>query len=105
MSTECCFSLLIKPASADCNLRCDYCFYSSRSQLYPETTTHRMPDEVLTRMIASYMATDQPQYVFGWQGGEPTLMGVVFFGGLPNCNKNTAVQERWWLTGYKQTPP
>ena len=21
------FSLLIKPASADCNLRCEYCFY------------------------------------------------------------------------------
>lgn len=79
MATKRCFSLLIKPASADCNLRCDYCFYSSRSQLYPETSTHRMTDEVLTRMIASFMATDQPQHAFGWQGGEPTLMGVDFF--------------------------
>jgi uncharacterized protein len=25
------------------------------------------------------MATDQPQYAFGWQGGEPTLMGLPFF--------------------------
>ena len=38
-----------------------------------------MTDEVLERMIATYMATDQPTYSFGWQGGEPTLMGVDFF--------------------------
>lgn len=38
-----------------------------------------MSDEVLEEMIARYMATDQPQYIFGWQGGEPTLMGVEFF--------------------------
>jgi uncharacterized protein len=38
-----------------------------------------MSDEVLERMISSYMATPQEQYIFGWQGGEPTLMGVDFF--------------------------
>lgn len=68
------FSLLIKPTSSDCNLRCDYCFYSSRVDLYPEQIVHRMADDVLSRLIASYMATDQPQYIFGWQGGEPTLI-------------------------------
>lgn len=73
------FSLLVKPASADCNLRCPYCFYLDRSSLYPETTVHRMSDSVLDRMIASYMSTDQPAYSFGWQGGEPTLMGTDFF--------------------------
>jgi uncharacterized protein len=30
-------------------------------------------------MISSYMATEQPTYSFGWQGGEPTLMGPDFF--------------------------
>lgn len=73
------FSLLIKPASADCNLRCDYCFYLDRADLYPETRVHRMTDKVLSRLIASYMATEQPQYIFGWQGGEPTLMGIEFY--------------------------
>jgi len=73
------FSLLIKPASADCNLRCEYCFYLDRSELYPETKKHRMSQEVLERMISSYMALPQQQYTFGWQGGEPTLMGVEFF--------------------------
>ncbi len=73
------FSLLIKPASADCNLRCSYCFYLDHSALYPEEKIHRMSDEILEEMISRYMATDQPQYIFGWQGGEPTLMGVEFF--------------------------
>ena len=30
------FSLLVKPASADCNLRYDYCFYLEKSCLYPD---------------------------------------------------------------------
>lgn len=73
------FTLLIKPACADCNLDCTYCFYSRKAGLYPASATHRMSDAVLEQLIRSYMATPQPQYVFGWQGGEPTLMGVEFF--------------------------
>lgn len=84
------FSLLIKPVSADCNLRCDYCFYLDHARLYPTERRHRMSDETLENMIASYMATDQPQYVFGWQGGEPTLMGVDFFRRVTDLQKKYA---------------
>lgn len=87
------FSLLVKPASADCNLRCDYCFYLQKSSLYPGARRHRMTDEVLERMISTYMATPQPQYVFGWQGGEPTLMGIEFF------RKVTALQKKYGRQG------
>jgi uncharacterized protein len=73
------FTLLIKPAGADCNIRCAYCFYLEKAALYPDTPVHRMKPEVLERLIRSYMATEQPQYAFGWQGGEPTLMGLDFF--------------------------
>ncbi len=73
------FSLLIKPTSADCNLNCDYCFYLEKHRIYPATKRHRMNDEVLEQIIASYMNTPQPVYYFGWQGGEPTLMGLDFF--------------------------
>jgi len=83
------FSLLIKPTSADCNLRCAYCFYLKKSGLYAETKKHRMSDEVLEKMISSYLATDQPVYAFGWQGGEPTLMGLEFF------EKVIALQEKY----------
>ena len=38
-----------------------------------------MKDEILERIISRYMKTSQPVYYFGWQGGEPTLMGLEFF--------------------------
>ncbi|MHA1478850.1 MAG: radical SAM protein, partial [Promethearchaeota archaeon] len=72
------FSLLIKPASADCNLRCEYCFYIDHIENGNKST--RMTTETLEIMIKSYLSTDQnKQYAFGWQGGEPTLMGLDFF--------------------------
>ena len=73
------FSLLIKPASADCNLRCGYCFYLATAALYPGTPCHHMEEDTLERVIASYLATPQATHTFGWQGGEPTLMGLPFF--------------------------
>lgn len=74
------FSLLIKPASSDCNLHCTYCFYLDTGQrLFPATPKHRMSGETLEKMIRTYLQTEQPVYSFAWQGGEPTLMGLDFF--------------------------
>jgi len=87
------FSLLIKPASADCNLRCDYCFYLDRASLYPEEKVHRMNDEVLEKMVRSFLGLRQNGYSFGWQGGEPALMGLNFF------KKVTEFQERYGRRG------
>jgi uncharacterized protein len=89
------FSLLVKPAGADCNLACAYCFYLKKAALYPETRTHRMNDAVLERMVQSYLATQQPVYSFGWQGGEPTLMGLEFF------QKVTTFQQRHGRPGTR----
>ncbi|MFC1761609.1 anaerobic sulfatase maturase [Planctomycetota bacterium] len=73
------FSLLIKPTSSDCNLGCDYCFYLDKKALYTASTIHRMSEEVLEEVVKKFMTVPQPVYNFGWQGGEPTLMGVDFF--------------------------
>ena len=73
------FSVLVKPASADCNLRCAYCFYLDRAGLYPDTEVHRMSGEVLQRLVKGYLDTSQPVHSFVWQGGEPLLMGGAFF--------------------------
>ena len=52
-----------------------------------------MADDVLQRTISSFLATDQVQYGFGWQGGEPTLMGVEFF------KRVTAYQQKFGRAG------
>ncbi|MHA1105760.1 MAG: anaerobic sulfatase maturase [Promethearchaeota archaeon] len=72
------FSLLIKPAGADCNLRCQYCFYIDH--LDKGKPKPRMSVQILEKIVSSYMQINQNlNYVFGFQGGEPTLMGLEFF--------------------------
>ncbi|MCP4641232.1 MAG: anaerobic sulfatase maturase [bacterium] len=73
------FQLLIKPVSADCNLRCEYCFYLRASELYPDERSHCMTEDVLETMVEGLLKHRFPQTVFAWQGGEPTLAGVDFF--------------------------
>ncbi len=73
------FSLLVKPASADCNLDCEYCFYKDKGGLYPDRPRHRMSDETLKAMMRNVFSAPQREFGFGWQGGEPTLMGLDFF--------------------------
>ncbi len=73
------FSVLVKPVSADCNLACEYCFYSPKSALYPETKRHLMSDEILAEFISQYMSLVGQHVSFGWQGGEPLLTGLDFF--------------------------
>ncbi|MGB9906012.1 MAG: anaerobic sulfatase maturase [Candidatus Saccharicenans sp.] len=73
-------SVLIKPAGPDCNLHCHYCFYLKKSELFPDVRVHRMSLEILEEIIRQVMAQSAPEIYFGWQGGEPTLMGLDFFG-------------------------
>ena len=72
-------SVLVKPAGPDCNLGCTYCFYLEKADLYKQTTTHRMSDAVLEEMIRQIMEQSGPAVSIGWQGGEPTLMGLEFY--------------------------
>ena len=70
--------VLVKPSGADCNLDCEYCFYIDKLRQYPNRT-NRMSDEVLESMIQQLMSQNVPQISIGWQGGEPTLMGLPFY--------------------------
>ena len=72
-------SVLIKPAGPDCNMACDYCFYLEKAELFPESKKHRMSEKVLEETIRQVLTYGGPQVSFGWQGGEPTLMGLDFF--------------------------
>ncbi|MDE3166898.1 MAG: anaerobic sulfatase maturase [Acidobacteriota bacterium] len=73
-------SLLIKPASAVCNLDCEYCFYLDReADPYSALPGRRMTLETLERLVDTYLFYSYPNSVFAFQGGEPTLAGLPFF--------------------------
>lgn len=72
-------TILVKPAGPDCNLRCVYCFYLDRQELFSSSKVHRMTEELLEIMIRQAMEQTREYLTFGWQGGEPTLMGLNFF--------------------------
>ena len=72
------FTLLIKPTGPDCNIACKYCFYSTKTELFGRGK-HRMSDEVLDKLVGSYLRLRFDVSSFAWQGGEPTLMGLDFY--------------------------
>jgi uncharacterized protein len=73
------FHVMLKPRGAICNLDCAYCYYLSKEDLYPGSS-FRMTDRTLEEFTRQYIqAQPLPEVVFGWQGGEPTLMGLDFF--------------------------
>jgi uncharacterized protein len=71
--------ILFKPASHDCNMACDYCYYRGVGALYPDVRRPRMSVEVFEAACAQYRALEPNELRVGWQGGEPTLMGLDFF--------------------------
>ena len=84
------FHVMAKPTGAKCNLRCDYCFFLKKEQLYPDSN-FRMSDEVLETYIRQTLdAHRTPEVTIAWQGGEPTLMGIDFFRKAVAMEKNAA---------------
>jgi len=81
-------SILIKPASAVCNLDCSYCFYLDRdADPYKALPARRMTAETLERLVDTYLFYSYPNSVFAFQGGEPTLAGLPFFEKLVELQK------------------
>jgi uncharacterized protein len=81
-------SLLIKPASAACNLDCAYCFYLDReTDPYKGSPARRMTLETLERLVDTYLFYSYPNSAFAFQGGEPMLAGLRFFEKLIDFQK------------------
>jgi uncharacterized protein len=72
-------SVLIKPAGPDCNMACSYCFYRDKAGEFPGGPVHRMREAVLEETIRQILDPPGRSASFGWQGGEPTLIGLPFF--------------------------
>ena len=74
-------SVLIKPASSLCNLRCQYCFYADISDLRKVRSFGIMQPEVMEKMVDHIYddLEDGDHMTFAFQGGEPTLAGLSYF--------------------------
>lgn len=72
-------SILIKPASANCNMDCKYCFYKCLSSHREEYSKGFMTEETLETLVREAIAYADGSLTFAFQGGEPTLAGLDFF--------------------------
>lgn len=74
-------SLLIKPASSLCNMRCRYCFYYDVGEHREIPSYGIMKEETMIRIIDNvYKDLDRgDEITFAFQGGEPTLAGLSWF--------------------------
>lgn len=63
-------SLLIKPSSSLCNMRCKYCFYSDVSDIRDIKSYGMMSKETADRLITKALAfADSSPVCFAFQGG------------------------------------
>lgn len=72
-------SILIKPASSNCNIDCRYCFYKCLSSNRKQYSLGFMSLETLEQLIREAVAYAEGHLTFAFQGGEPTLAGLDFF--------------------------
>ncbi|CAM3654620.1 radical SAM/SPASM domain-containing protein [Erysipelothrix urinaevulpis] len=75
------FSVLIKPASSVCNLKCKYCFYNDISSLRDIKSYGKMTSETTYKMIDNiFKSVEEGDYLtLAFQGGEPTIDGLDYF--------------------------
>ncbi|MGC9396277.1 MAG: anaerobic sulfatase maturase, partial [Anaerolineae bacterium] len=89
------FHVMVKPRGPICNLNCGYCYYLAKEKMYPGSD-FRMSDAVLDSFTRQYIeAQHVPEVTFGWQGGEPLLMGQEFF------EKAVTLQEKYKAPGMR----
>ena len=72
-------SVLMKPSSGMCNMKCDYCFYCDETQKRIQESYGFMSEQTLKNVIRKTMLRAEGAVSYAFQGGEPTLRGIDFF--------------------------
>lgn len=72
-------SVLMKPSSGMCNMKCDYCFYCDEAQKRIQESYGFMEEETLKNIIRKTMINAEGSVQYAFQGGEPSLRGIDFF--------------------------
>ena len=66
--------VMLKPAGAACNMRCDYCYYLEKKNLYQQQRRQILSEDMLEKFVEQYMNIQTtPSVLFTWHGGEPLL--------------------------------
>ena len=72
-------TVMIKPVSGLCNMRCRYCFYTDEMKRRDTAIHPVMTNETLEAAVRRTMAYADGSATFVFQGGEPTLAGIAFY--------------------------
>ncbi len=72
-------SVLMKPASGQCNMHCDYCFYCDEMEMRAQASHGFMSEGTLRNIIRRTLLRAEGAASYAFQGGEPTLRGIPFF--------------------------
>jgi uncharacterized protein len=74
------FQIFVKPVGATCNLRCSYCYYLDKQDIYSSSAPACMPEDLLVKYIIQHIEASTGETVmFSWHGGEPLLAGLDFY--------------------------
>ena len=88
-------TVMVKPVSGACNMRCRYCFYADEMHHRQAAVYPRMSDELLDTTVRRIIRSADSAVHFLFQGGEPTLIGLPFFEQL------VALQRKYNTRGLK----
>lgn len=72
-------TVMIKPVSGLCNMRCSYCFYADEMNRRDVSIYQRMSAQTLENAIRRIFAYADGSVAIAFQGGEPSLAGAAFF--------------------------
>lgn len=88
-------SVMVKPSSGNCNLRCEYCFYYDTMAKREQQSYGFMSEETLEFVIRRVLSYAEGSCTIAYQGGEPTLSGLHFF------EKSMEFQEKYNVNQVK----
>ena len=86
-------SLLIKPVSGRCNMRCKYCFYNSLADNRSNKVFEVMSENTLENVVRKAFIYADECVSFVFQGGEPTLAGMDYYRSLISLQKKYNIRN------------
>lgn len=72
-------TVMLKPASGLCTMRCTYCFYADEVAARRVPCCGVMSEDVLRGVLARVLDYATDRCTIAFQGGEPTLAGLPFY--------------------------